>query len=123
MDCGYRGEYTDTCPKCGSTNLKFYGEDTTVYVDSENLADNITHSVDTDQYKNCFKLRAGDDNMTAAVINCNPNGTDYLYYFSDECKKDMSEELVAKIESYDKLVQSYTQEYSELMQNMYEYID
>lgn len=123
LDCGYRGEYTDTCPKCGSTNLKFYGEDTTVYVDSENLADNITHSVDTDQYKNCFKLRAGDDNMTAAVINCNPNGTDYLYYFSDECKKDMSEELVAKIESYDKLVQSYTQEYSELMQNMYEYID
>lgn len=123
LDCGYRGEYTDTCPKCGSTNLKFYGEDTTVYVDSENLADNITHSVDTDQYKNCFKLRAGDDNMTAAVINCNPNGTDYLYYFSDECKKDMSAELVAKIESYDKLVQSYTKEYSELMQNMYEYID
>lgn len=123
LDCGYRGEYTDTCPKCGSTNLKFYGEDTTVYVDSENLADNITHSVDTDQYKNCFKLRAGDDNMTAAVINCNPNGTDYLYYFSDECKKDMSQELVAKIESYDKLVQSYTKEYSELMQNMYEYID
>ena len=123
LDCGYRGEYTDTCPKCGSTNLKFYGEDTTVYVDSENLADNITYSVDTDQYKNCFKLRAGDDNMTAAVINCNPNGTDYLYYFSDECKKDMSAELVAKIESYDKLVQSYTKEYSELMQNMYEYID
>ena len=123
IDCGYRGEYTDVCPKCGSTNLKYYGEDTTVYIDDENLATSITHTIDTDNFKNCFKLRAGDDNMTAAVVNSNPNGSDYLYYFSDDSKKDMSDELVAKIEEYDALVKSYEDEYNTLMAELYDYID
>lgn len=33
--CGYRGEYNDICPECGSDNLSIYGEDTTVYVDKD----------------------------------------------------------------------------------------
>lgn len=123
LDCGYRGEYSDECPKCHSKNLKYYGEDTTIYVDTENLAEDISFVVDTDSVKNCFKLEAGDDNMTAAVTNLNPNGSGYIYYFSDEQKHDMSDELVQKMDDYDKLNESYKPEYSEVMKSMYEAID
>lgn len=123
LDCGYRGEFSGACPKCGSNAIQYYGNDTTVYVDKENLAESITFSTDTESVKNCFKLEAGDDNMTAAVINRNPNGSDYIYYFSEEAKEDMSDELVERLESYDELMASYDEEYSNLMNDIYEDID
>ena len=123
IDCGERGEFSDVCPKCGSTDIRYYGEDTTIYIDTENLAEDVTLTVDTDRVKNCFKLEAGDDNMTAAVVNLNPNGSDYIYYFSEEQKKDMPAQLVAKMESYDELVASYEDEYAQVVADMYEAID
>lgn len=108
-DCGYRGEFTDVCPKCGSTNIKYgYGEDTLIFVTADELAsDGIQLTTDTDSVKNCFKLEAGDDLMTAAIRSCNPNGTDYIWRFSDDMKADMSKELVDKIESYDETYKEY----------------
>lgn len=102
-ECKYRGEFTDKCPKCGSTNIEYgYGEDTLIFVTSDQLAsDGIELKTDVDSVKNCFKLKAGDDLMTATIRNCNPNGSDYIWYFSDAVKEDMSTELVERIESYD----------------------
>ena len=104
-DCGHRGEFTDECPKCNGSNItNGYGEDTLIFVTSDELAaDGIELVTDTDSVKNCFKLEAGDDLMTATVRNCNPNGTDYIWYFSEAIKEDMSDELVDKLESYDEL--------------------
>ena len=104
-DCGHRGEYTDICPKCSSTNItNGYGEDTLIFVTSDELAsDGIQLVTDTDAVKNCFRLEAGDDLMTATIRNCNPNGTNYIWYFSDDIKEDMSDELVNCIDSYDSL--------------------
>ena len=105
--CGHRGEFTDECPKCGGQDIEYgYGEDTTIFVTSDELAsEGIQLSTDTDSVKNCFKLEAGDDLMTAAIRSCNPNGTDYIWYFSDAVKSDMSPELVEKINAYDELYQ------------------
>ena len=102
-DCGYRGEFVDECPKCGSTNVKYgYGDDTLIFVTSDELAsEGIQLVTDTDSVKNCFKLEAGDDLMTATIRNRNPNGTDYIWYFSEATKADMPKELVEKIDSYD----------------------
>ena len=104
-NCKHRGEFADKCPKCGSTNIKHgYGEDTLIFVTADELASGgIELVTDTDSVKNCFKLKGGDDLMTATIRNCNPNGTDYLWYFSDAVKEDMSEELVDKLNSYDDL--------------------
>lgn len=104
-DCGYRGEFTDKCPKCGSTSIKYgYGDDTLIFVTSDELAsEGIQLVTDTDSVKNCFKLEAGDDLMTATVRNRNPNGTDYIWYFSDATKADMPSELVEKIDDYDEI--------------------
>jgi hypothetical protein len=116
-DCGHRGEFTDKCPnpECtgDGTNIKVgYGEDTLIFVTADELAsDGIQLVTDTDAVKNCFKLVAGDDLMTATVRNCNPNGTDYIWRFSDALNEDMPDELVEKIESYDKKYEEYYNEY------------
>ena len=110
--CGHRGEYTDVCPKCGSTDIdEGYGEDTTIFVTADEIADNINMSSDTDSIKNCFKLEGGDDLMTATIRNCNPNGSDYIWYISDDAKHDMSDELVKAIDSYNKLYAEYQNDY------------
>lgn len=102
VDCGERGEFSNSCPKCGSKNiLTGYGKDTTIFVSTDNLADDITYTTDTGSVKNCFRLEAGDDLMTATVINCNPNGSAYIWYIPEFAKKDMSMELANKIKEYD----------------------
>ena len=111
--CGERGNFISSCDKCGSDNiLHGYGEDTTIFITTENLADNIRFSTDNGSVKNCFKLEAGDDLMTATIVNCNPNGSGYIWYISDEFKNDMSNELVEKLNSYDKQYDYYQNEYN-----------
>ncbi len=113
IDCGNRDTFVHKCPKCGSTNIILgYGEYTNVFISRDNLADEITYSVDTDSVKNCMKLEAGDDLMTAAIRSCNPNGTDYIYYFPDETREEMSPELQEKLKSYDALYEKYQSDYN-----------
>ena len=110
--CGYRGDYTDICPECESTDLKYgYGNDTRIFISKDNLTDKITFSCDLDSVKNCFKLVAGDNVMTSAIQACNANGTDYIWYISEELKSDMSVELVEKINDYDTLYEYYSKEH------------
>lgn len=108
-ECKYRGEFTDKCPKCDNTNIKQgYGQDTLIFVTSDELASrSIQFVTDTNSVKSCFKLEGGDDLMTSTIRNCNPNGSDYIWYFSDAIKKDMSEELVEKLDSYNALYKDY----------------
>lgn len=136
-ECKHRGEFTDKCPKCGSMDITYgYGEDTTIFVTSDELAtEGIQLTTDTDAVKNCFKLEAGDDLMTATIRNCNPNGTDYIWYFSDALKEDMTDALVERIESYDEkykeyynnkeynLNESLVNKYNELVSKYKEYYD
>lgn len=108
LKCGHRDNFADKCPECESTDiLTGYGEDTTIFVSTENLADSITFTTDTDSVKNCFRLEAGDDLMTATIMSCNPNGSQYIWYISDEIKSDMSDELVQKLEEYDSTYNYY----------------
>lgn len=113
VDCGNRDTFVHKCPKCGSTNIILgYGEYTNVFISRDNLADEITYSVDTDSVKNCMKLEAGDDLMIAAIRSCNPNGTDYIYYFPDAMREEMSPELQEKLKSYDALYEKYQSDYN-----------
>ena len=109
--CGYRGEFTNRCPECQSTNIKYgYGEDTNIFVSKENLAENVEFETDTGSVKNCFRLVAGDDLMTATIMNCNPNGSQYIWHISDEVRKDMSDELSSAIAEYDSLYETVYKE-------------
>lgn len=112
-ECGHRGIFTLNCPECHSTNInEGYGEDTTIFVTSDELGKDIQFSTDTGSVKNCFKLEAGDDLMTATIKNCNPNGSDYIWYLSNEMKADMSDDLVNKLADYDNDFEYYQSRYS-----------
>ena len=109
LDCGHRGDFYNVCPECGSKNInEGYGEDTTIFVTADELAESdIQFTTDTNSVKNCFKLEAGDDLMTATIRNCNPNGSDYIWHPTEEMKKDMSDELVDRLDTYDKKYGAY----------------
>ena len=102
----YRAPSFDVCPICGSGNVSpGYGTDTTIFVTSDNLTDDIRKTPDTSSVKNCFKLVGGDELMTAAIISCNPNGSQYIWNITDEMRADMSDELKSALKSYDTIYQ------------------
>ena len=82
--------------------LENYGNDTNILLTTDSLADNVNYSIDSGAVKNCFRLEGGDDLMTATIRNCNPNGSGYIWYISDELKSDMSDELVEQLNKYNK---------------------
>lgn len=103
-NCGYRGDYMDECPECGSNNItNKYGEDTNILINSTNLTTQITLDSNSDSLKNCFYITGADDAINAAIANVNPNGTQYSYYFSNETLADMPTELQSKLRSYNTL--------------------
>ena len=104
MECGERGTFTNKmCTKCNSANIKFgYGSDSGIFLSHENFAGNISYSSNKDEVKNCFRLVAGDDLMTATIRNINPSGSQYIWYFSDSVRADMSKTLRDKLSTYEK---------------------
>lgn len=110
--CGHREDNMSACPNCGSHEIiKPYGKETSIYLSKENVAESLTLEDNSDQMKNCFKLKAGDALMTATIKNLNPNGSDYIYYFSEETKKDMPADLSLKLTEYDDLHSFYMNDY------------
>lgn len=106
--CEYRGQFTFQCPKCKSCNInEGYGEDTNIFITSDELSEDIKLNSNTESVKNCFKLIAGDELMTSVIKNCNPNNSDYIWYISNETKRDMSDSLIEKINSYDTMYYNY----------------
>ena len=112
LECRSRGEFDKVCSECGSENvLAPYGVDMGIFVSKHNLTDEVAFETNKDAIKNCFKLEAGDELMTATAVNCNPNGSSYLWYIPQFMKDDMPQELVEKIASYDELNLYYQDEH------------
>ena len=112
MECGERGSFTTkVCTKCGSANINYgYGTDSGIFLSHENFAGDITYSSNKDSVKNCFRLVAGDDLMTATIRNINPSGSQYIWYLSDSVRADMSQALQDKLKAYDTEYESYSTE-------------
>lgn len=82
------------------------GEDTTVFVSKNKLANEITISSNKDNVKNCFRIEGGDDVITDMVRAVNMNGSNYIYQFADFQYNDMSEALRQKITDYQEMMSS-----------------
>lgn len=100
-----------------------YGKDTSVFVDRENLATSISLNLEKDSVKNTYRIQGGDDSMTAAVAACNPNGTNYIYHFSDTMRRNMSDTLSHSLTIYQELYESRQQEYADNMHALYASIE
>ena len=105
--CGFRGHYTGTCPSCGGTNItEGFGADTGICISKEVLGTNLTYTRNPEAINNCYHVAGGDDIMTAAIWNCNPNGG-YVWSFSDEMKSEMSSGLRTALNTYEALYEDY----------------
>lgn len=120
-NCGYRGEYLSKCPKCNSTDItRGYGENSNILINYNNYSEKMTVSGDEGQVKNCFRVTGGDDYMNEAIINCNPNGSAYIYNFSQRDYDDMPAELVQKLNDYGNLYDTLLPDYQEAVNEFYD---
>lgn len=124
-DCKRRyEEHIKTCPYCGSKNVEMgYGDDTTIYISKHNLSSSVRVETNKDSIKNTFKVQGGDEQMDAAIVACNPNGTAYINHYNKETLNDMSEELRNKLSQYDTLYESKLETYKDTMKKIYDAID
>lgn len=86
--------------KKGTVMCKGIGEDTTVFVSKNKLANEIAISSNKDNIKNCFRIEGGDDIITDMVRAVNMNGSNYIYQFADFQCQDMPKALVKTITEY-----------------------
>lgn len=124
-ECGHRDEEFEdgVCPECGSSNVYRFGTDTTIYVDKDNLTDSIRVETNADEVKNSLKLEAADELMTSTIQLLNPNGSKYLYAFTEYQMKDMPEDLVNRLNEYNQLCEDYAEPHAEFVENYYQLND
>lgn len=108
------------CPKCGNTKniIKGYGEDTTVFISKDNLANSIDLQTNKDDVKNMFKIIGGDDNINAAVSYLTMNNG-YIINITNDIKSDMSTTLTKKVDDYNKKLKELEPEYESLITEYY----
>lgn len=121
--CNHRAENETVCSECGATMTSGYGEYFTVPVSNDNLSNSISVTTKDDEVKNTFRIQGGDDVINAAIRAVNPNGTEYINRFATFQTEDMSDELIDKINSYQKLYESKKKPYKEIMNGLYNTID
>lgn len=114
IDCQKRfDEKLNTCPECGGHNIvKGDGNDTVITVSKNNIASIMNLDSNEESYKNCLRIKTGDEMIDATIKNINPNGSEYIYYFNDKILNDMPVSLVDKIHEYNALNDYYVNEYS-----------
>ena len=119
-DCGERGEFTDVCTECGSTHIhKGYGKDTGIFITYNNYSEKVSLDGDEAAVKNCFYVTGGDDIVNAAIRNINPSGVNYIYNFSQADYDDMPQELIDKLEAYNKQYQKLLPKYQDIVEQWY----
>lgn len=122
-NCGYREEGLTECPKCYSQMNHGYGEETNIYISTDNLSKSIDIQTKDDEVKNTFYVSGGDDVITAAIRAINPNGSSYINRFSNIQREDMSDDLYYNLIDYENTYDNYQNTYKTTMEKLYEYID
>ena len=122
--CNKRFE-DNICPDCGNSSqlIKGYGQDTTIFINRDNLAQEITLDSNENEVKNCFKIIAGDDVMSSAVKDVSPNGSEYIMYFSEADYKNMYGGLAKKLQNYDRTLKDNEKQYTQILTDLYNAYD
>ena len=103
-DCGYRDDFAEECPKCGSKNFGGqYGISTPILVSAENLATQLTKNGDSGSVKTYFKVEGGDDLINSVIAAINPTGNAYIFYLPDYMLEEMPEGMRDRLDSYNLL--------------------
>ena len=103
-DCGYRDDFAEECPKCGSRDSGGqYGISTPILVSAENLATQLTKNGDSGSVKTYFKVEGGDDLINSVIAAINPTGNAYIFYLPDYMLEEMPQGMRDRMDSYNQL--------------------
>lgn len=110
---GSRRVINGVCQKCKSSKYiePGYGLDASTYLDTHNLLEEITDTIDADSIKNCFKLVAGDDTTTNLIGQRLIGNSPYIWTFSDFELEEFSDELREKWLAYQPYVDKFQEEF------------
>ena len=128
-NCGerYDAHMHQSCPNCHTSNSEQtslgYGHYTGIIASTKNLTDQVTVEASKGEIKNTFRIIGGDDLITNYVQAVNPNGSNYITNFSALQIDDMSTSLQDALVQYKILLESYEQEYYDLMNDIFDCID
>lgn len=123
-DCGERGEFVYECPNCGSKKIHYgYGKNTNIFITYNNFSEKITRDGDEGAVKNCFHVTGGDDYINSTIRNINPNGSPYIYNFSQQDYEDMPPALVEGLEAYQAKYDELYEPYQEVTAKWYDAIN
>ena len=100
-------------------DLDNYGEDTSIYVSMDNLAQSMTKSIDENSIITCYWVTRNDD---VDISEVNPNGTRKIYNF-EYFLPQMSEGLKVKVYDYNKKYQSLKPNYEAIVVEMQTYLE
>ena len=95
-------------------DLDNYGEDTSIYVSMDNLAQSMTESIDENSIITCYRVNGGDG---IYINEVNPNSTNKIYNF-EYYLPEMEESLQNKVKLYNEKYQSLKPQYEEIMKRL-----
>ena len=95
-------------------DLDNYGRNTDIFVSMDNLAQNMTETIDENSIFTCYRITGGDDIQIAEV---NPNGTNKIYNFEYYLPM-MPVELQAKVKQYDAKYQELKPKYEDIVKRL-----
>ena len=95
-------------------DLDKYGRNTDIFVSMDNLAQNMTETIDENSIFTCYRITGGDDIQIAEV---NPNGTNKIYNFEYYLPM-MPVELQAKVKQYDTKYQELKPKYEDIVKRL-----
>ena len=95
-------------------DLDNYGEDTSIYVSMDNLAQSMTETIDENSIITCYRVNGGDG---IYINEVNPNSTNKIYNF-EYYLPEMEESLQNKVKLYNEKYQSLKPQYEEIMKRL-----
>lgn len=100
-------------------DLDKYGTDTDIFVSMDNLAQNMTETIDQNSVITCYRVNGGDG---VYINEVNPNGTNKLYNF-EYYLPQMSSDIQTKVIAYNNKYQSLKPQYEDIMLRMQTQVD
>lgn len=99
-------------------DLNNYGNDTNIFVSMDNLAQNMTETIDQRSIFTCYRVVGGDG---VYINEVNPNGTNKIYNF-EYYLSQMPNDLQTKIKQYNAKYQELKPQYEDIVKRIGEQI-
>ncbi len=120
----FRNIVNGVCQNCNSKRyVKDIGQDTNIFISTDNLSDEISIEGDKDSIKNCFKVVGGDDLITDTVQGLTMSANNRIMMFSEEQRKLMSKALTDKLDEYEKDYAAKQPDYEKMLETQYNIYD